>query len=398
MFENKNIVLYVTGSVAAYKSLTLARLLLKKGARVQVVMSQGSTKFITPLLFQTLTKRPVFTDVFEELDSHDITHIKIARWADLSIVVPASANIIAKIANGIADDAVTTTLLATDSPKIIVPAMNNNMWKNVAMQRNIHRLQLDGITLLDTKVGLLAEGYVAQGRMLEPDEIITAIEHQFDYPTYDNLVGKTILVTAGGTKEFIDPVRYIGNNSSGKMGIAIANAAANAGAHVILVTTQNNLSINNQIDKIVVETSSEMLNAIKNVYESVDVLIMAAAVSDYRPTTYTPQKIKKHDENLNLQLVRTPDILLELSKLKQRQFMVGFAAETEQVLANAQNKLAKKKLDLLLANDVSNKNIGFNSDNNQVSFIDQNGVFAKTQVESKQRIAIELLKILNRRI
>ncbi|WP_220729615.1 bifunctional phosphopantothenoylcysteine decarboxylase/phosphopantothenate--cysteine ligase CoaBC [Apilactobacillus zhangqiuensis] len=394
--NNKKIALYVTGSIAAYKSLTLARLLIKNGNEVRVVMSGGAQQFVTPLAFQTLTKNFVFTDTFDEKDANEITHIDIATWADISIVAPATANTIAKLVNGIGDNAVTTTLLATPSKKVLVPAMNNNMWDNPATQRNIKQIESDGYKIMYPTSGFLAEGYEAKGRMIEPEEIIERLE-LIDHQS-NKLSGKKMIVTAGGTREAIDPVRYISNNSSGKMGYAIAKAAMNAGAEVTLISSSETQHINGNVSVINVSSSSEMKNAIEDQFNDADVLVMAAAVSDYTPAEYSEQKIKKNDDELDIHLVKTPDILKELSKIKNHQFVVGFAAETQNLLDNAKQKLAKKKLNLLLANDVSNKAIGFNSDNNQVSFIDETGVFKKSDVESKDKIASELIDIISERI
>ncbi|WKN28675.1 bifunctional phosphopantothenoylcysteine decarboxylase/phosphopantothenate--cysteine ligase CoaBC [Apilactobacillus kunkeei] len=394
--NNKKIALYVTGSIAAYKSLTLARLLVKNGNEVRVVMSGGAQQFVTPLAFQTLTKNFVFTDTFDEKDANEITHIDIATWADISIVAPATANTIAKLVNGIGDNAVTTTLLATPSKKVLVPAMNNNMWDNPATQRNIKQIESDGYKIMYPTSGFLAEGYEAKGRMIEPEEIIEGLE-LIDHQS-NKLAGKKVIVTAGGTREAIDPVRYISNNSSGKMGYAIAKAAMNAGAEVTLISSSETQHINGNVSVVNVSSSSEMKNAIEDQFNDADVLVMAAAVSDYTPAEYSEQKIKKNDDELDIHLVKTPDILKELSKIKSHQFVVGFAAETQNLLDNAKQKLAKKKLNLLLANDVSNKAIGFNSDNNQVSFIDETGVFKKSDVESKDKIASELIDIISERI
>lgn len=394
--KNMKVALYVTGSIAAYKSLTLARLLVKNGADVRVVMSNGAQKFVTPLAFQTLTKNNVFVDTFDEPNPKEITHIDIATWADLSIVAPATANTIAKIANGIADDVVSTTLLATPTQKIVVPAMNNNMWDNLATQRNIKQLEDDGIDILYPTDGFLAEGYAAKGRMIEPEEIILQVQQIMKKS--ELLAGKKILVTAGGTSEPIDPVRYITNRSSGKMGYAIAEACANAGAEVKLITASDMQVSNPNIEVERVITSNDMLDAVKNNFDSINVLIMAAAVSDYKSEVVSDQKIKKNGDYLEIRLKKTPDILKEVTKQKGNQFIVGFAAETQDLIANAIKKLETKKLDLLLANDVSNDNIGFSSDNNQISFIDKNGVFAKTNIESKASISSKLVKILSERL
>lgn len=270
------------------------------------------------------------------------------------------------------------------------------MWDNPATQRNIAQIESDNVTVLNPDKGFLAEGYTAKGRMIEPEDIVERISEKFSFS--DELAGKNVLVTAGGTQEAIDPVRYISNASSGKMGYAVANAAVSAGANVTLVTTKDNLPLDSRINRVMVKSSSEMQKAVEQYFNNLDVLVMAAAVSDYRPEKIAEQKIKKTGSYLDLHLVKTNDILFELSKHKKNQFMVGFAAETQNLMENAQNKLNKKKLDMLCANDVSNKSIGFNSDNNQISFIDKSGVFKKTDVESKTSVAREIIKAISERI
>ncbi|UQS85323.1 bifunctional phosphopantothenoylcysteine decarboxylase/phosphopantothenate--cysteine ligase CoaBC [Apilactobacillus apisilvae] len=396
MFNNLNVALYVSGSIACYKSLTLARDLIKKGANVRVIMTRGAQMFVTPLAFQTLTKNLVFTDINDEPNEKEITHIDIAKWSDISVVAPATANLISKMANGIADDAVTTTLLATDGKKFVVPAMNDHMWHNPATQRNLQTLNNDGINIFSPTKGYLAEGYSGKGRMIEPEVIVDKLYDQLK--DSDSLFNKNILITAGGTREPIDPVRYISNNSSGKMGYAIVDAAIDAGANVTLVTAPSKLIPNQKANVIKVKTSAEMEAVVKNNLNNADVLIMAAAVSDYKPSQYNKQKIKKSSDKLVLDLVKTHDILKEVAKVKNNQFVVGFAAETQNLVQNAKVKLKNKNLDLLVANDVSHAETGFSSDNNKVSFIDSNGVIDETDVDSKKNIANQLINIVSNRI
>lgn len=396
MFNNLNVALYVSGSIAAYKSLTLARDLIKQGANVRVIMTNSAQLFVTPLAFQTLTKNKVFTNISEEPDEKEITHINIAKWADISLIAPATANFISKIANGIADDAASTTLLATSGKKILVPAMNDNMWNNPATIRNINTLKNDGIIIFSPTKGYLAEGYSGKGRMIEPELIIEKMESKLS--NIHLLEGKRVIVTAGGTRESIDPVRYISNNSSGKMGYAIADAAINAGADVTLISAPSKLAANDKARLISVNSSADMENAIKDNFYQSDILIMAAAVSDYKPVSYSDQKIKKNDDNLVITLSRTNDILKEIVKIKSDQFVVGFAAETQNLIENAKSKLQHKNLDMLVANDVSGDKVGFNSDNNKVYFIDNNGIINQTGIESKQKISNDLIKLISERI
>ncbi|GAA6237021.1 bifunctional phosphopantothenoylcysteine decarboxylase/phosphopantothenate--cysteine ligase CoaBC [Apilactobacillus micheneri] len=396
MFNNLNVALYVSGSIAAYKSLTLARDLIKQGANVRVIMTNSAQLFVTPLAFQTLTKNKVFTNISEEPDEKEITHINIAKWADISLIAPATANFISKIANGIADDAASTTLLATNGKKILVPAMNDNMWNNPATIRNINTLKNDGIIIFSPTKGYLAEGYSGKGRMIEPELIIEKMESNLSNSHL--LEGKKVIVTAGGTRESIDPVRYISNNSSGKMGYAIADAAINAGADVTLISAPSKLTANDKARLISVNSSADMENAIKDNFYQSDILIMAAAVSDYKPVIYSDQKIKKNDDNLVIKLSRTNDILKEIAKIKSDQFVVGFAAETQNLIENAKSKLQHKNLDMLVANDVSGDKVGFNSDNNKVYFIDNNGIISQTGIESKQKISNDLIKLISERI
>ncbi|WP_105955976.1 bifunctional phosphopantothenoylcysteine decarboxylase/phosphopantothenate--cysteine ligase CoaBC [Apilactobacillus quenuiae] len=396
MFKNLNVALYVSGSIAAYKSLTLARNLIKKGANVRVIMTDSAQLFVTPLAFQTLTKNKVFTNISEEPDEKEITHINIAKWADVSLIAPATANFIAKIANGNADDAASTTLLATNGKKIVVPAMNDNMWNNPATIRNINTLKNDGITIFSPTKGYLAEGYSGNGRMIEPELIIKKLENKLSNSNL--LKGRRLIVTAGGTREAIDPVRYISNKSSGKMGYAIADAAIDAGADVTLISAPSKLSANNKTKLISVNSAADMEKAVRNNFNKSDILIMAAAVSDYRPLIYSNQKIKKNDDNLILNLSKTNDILKEITKTKSNQFVVGFAAETQNLIENAKNKLKHKNLDMLVANDVTGNNTGFNSDNNKVYFIDHTGIISETDIESKKNISKKLIKLISERI
>ncbi|WP_172189779.1 bifunctional phosphopantothenoylcysteine decarboxylase/phosphopantothenate--cysteine ligase CoaBC [Lentilactobacillus kribbianus] len=400
MLTNKKITLYVSGSIAVYKSLSLLRLLIKKGNQVTVVMTKAATEFVTPLTFMTLSKQTVYTDEFKVESASDVNHIKIADETDLAIVAPATADLIAKMANGIADDIASSALLATTAPIYVVPTMNTHMLENPATKRNIRTLREDGIQLMDSATGFLAEGYEGKGRMPEPVDIVSWLE-VMELSVTKQLQGKKIIVTAGGTKERIDPVRYLSNDSSGKMGYAIARVAQRAGAEVILMTGKTSLSRPTGMKIIDIESAAELFNAVKDAFTDADGLIMAAAVADFRPLTTAKQKIKKNDDNdlMNISLTKNPDIVAEIGKIKRsNQFVVGFAAETNDLLENATKKMLKKHLDLIVANDVANINIGFNSDDNQVTFIFKNGQQIQTPIESKLAIATELINVIGEQI
>lgn len=391
--ENKKIGLIITGGIAAYKSLGLVRSMIKQGAEVRVVMTNAATKFVTPLSFETLSKNNVLTDLFSEKESEHVAHIEFADWADLMVVAPATANMIAKVANGIADDFASTTLLATEAPKVIVPAMNEHMLMNPAMQRNLRLLEQDGVQIIEPETGFLAEGYSGKGRFPELETIMAVVNANFsdkDKP----LKGKNILVTAGGTQERIDPVRFIGNDSSGKMGFAIAIEAQKLGANVTLVIGVSKLPDPVGITTIRVKTAVELSEVITRRFDEQNILIMAAAVSDYRVQNVADQKIKKDEDTLTLTLEKNPDILKQLGKIKQNQYLVGFAAETQNGLINAQEKLEKKNLNLLVLNDVSNTAIGFNSNDNEVTLLrpQMENIFIKQT--SKKQIARELLNVV----
>ncbi|WP_413627267.1 bifunctional phosphopantothenoylcysteine decarboxylase/phosphopantothenate--cysteine ligase CoaBC [Fructilactobacillus vespulae] len=396
---NKKVVLYVTGSIAAYKSVYLLRELQRNGAEVRVVMTSFAEKFVSSLTFASLSKHFVYDDNSFTDDAEQIKHIELAKWADLSIVAPASADFIAKLANGIADNFALTTLLATDSRKIIVPAMNDVMFHNFATQNNLEVLKKNQITVLDTATGMLAEGYSAKGRMLEPLDIINQVKRSLIKT--GELNNFKILVTAGGTQEDIDPVRVISNRSSGKMGYAIAEAAAQAGAEVTLISANCNLQASSGIKVVPVRTSSELMNTVLSELPSYDALIMAAAVSDFRVHEVAKQKIKKdpNQDYFELILEKTPDILKQVALAKQEhQLIVGFAAETQNFEKNAQKKLKAKGLNMIVLNDVSNPKIGFSSDDNQVTIIDDKQKVIKTEIASKIEIAQKIIEIVEQKL
>ena len=392
--ENKHIAVYVTGGIAIYKAAEVVRGLMKQGAVVRVAMTMDATKFVTPLTFGALTKQPVLTDLFGNngSDGHYVPHIEMADWTDIAVVVPATANSIAKMAMGMADDAVSTTLLATTALKIVVPAMNNHMWAAPATVRNVATLAADGVMMMQPDTGMLAEGYAGRGRLPEPTTIVDFVQQKWAQQT-GRLRHRHVLVTAGGTRERIDPVRFISNDSSGKMGYAIATAAANEGADVTLVSSTTPLSAPAGVEIVHVAGAKEMLNQMQHRFAQQDAVIMAAAVADFRPVEEATQKIKKTADNdtMTIKLTKNPDILKTLATQKTKQVMVGFAAETEHLLANAQQKLTDKKLDMLVANDVSRKDIGFNADNNQVIILRPNQEPEKLPIMTKSELAAELV-------
>lgn len=393
MLKNKKIALYVSGGIAVYKAVSLLRELIKKGADVRVAMTKSSTEFVTPLTFQVLSKHSVSIDTFNEEHPDRVNHIYLADWADYSIVAPATANVISKIANGIGDDFVTTALLATDHPVFIVPAMNTKMFNNPAVQRSMNLLKDDGHIIMDPDTGFLAEGYEGKGRFPTIERIVQEFEDVVVQQIPDKLLsGKKVLISAGGTIERIDPVRYISNDSSGKMGHELAQAAYETGAEVTLVTSSN-LPSNSKIKRINVESANQLFEALKNHYDTTDILIMAAAVSDYSPAETADQKMKKQDK-LILELKKNPDILKHLGELKKHQINVGFAAETEKIEEYALGKLKSKNADFIIANDVSKKDRGFNTDNNEVIVFSRDNEPVHIPLMSKRALAKELLNVI----
>lgn len=364
--RGKHIIVAVSAGIAAYKAIEVVSRLRKKGAEVKVVMTQNATHIASPLTFGEISGHPVALDMFEQVHQWDVEHIALATWADAYVVVPATANVIGKIYAGIADDMLTTTIMATTAPKYLCPAMNTEMYNNPITQRNLEGLRSLGYHIMDPAEGWLACGITGVGRLPEPEAIVDWLEAKMC--STNELEGTTILVTAGGTQESIDPVRYIGNRSSGKMGYAIAEQAARMGAKVILVSAPTSLPIPNGVDFISVDSAVSMQEAVEARYNDVNVVIMAAAVSDFRVLHKAEQKIKKM-ESMTIELVKNPDILQGLGSKKSHQILVGFAAETEHVIKYGQDKVAKKNLDMLVANDVSKSNAGFNVDTNEGYFL-----------------------------
>ena len=364
--RGKHIIVAVSAGIAAYKAIEVVSRLHKKGAEVKVVMTQNATHIASPLTFGEISGHPVALDMFEQVHQWDVEHIALATWADAYVVVPATANVIGKIYAGIADDMLTTTIMATTAPKYLCPAMNTEMYNNPITQRNLEGLRSLGYHIMEPAEGWLACGITGVGRLPEPEAIVEWLESKMC--STNELEGTTILVTAGGTQESIDPVRYIGNRSSGKMGYAIAEQAARMGAKVILVSAPTSLPVPSGVDFVSVDSAVSMQEAVEARFNDVNVVIMAAAVTDFRVLHKAEQKIKKM-ESMTIELVKNPDILQGLGSKKSHQILVGFAAETEHVIKYGQDKVAKKNLDMLVANDVSKSNAGFNVDTNEGYFL-----------------------------
>jgi len=386
MLADKTVVLGVSGSIAAYKAADLASKLAQAGARVNVVMTEAATRLVTPLTFRSLTGRPVITSLWELTSEFSIEHVALADAADVMVIAPATANIIARLANGIADDMLTATVLATRAPVIIAPAMHANMFHNPVTRDNLARLRARGFTIVGPVYGRLASGDTGEGRLAEIEQIIAAIREVLKRST--DLSGRRIVVTAGGTQEPIDPARHIGNRSTGKMGHALAEAARDRGAEVTLISAPTHLPEPAGIEVIRVRTAAEMKQAVAEAVKEADVLIMAAAVADYQPKSPAQAKIKKQSPGLTLELVRTPDIL---SEVKGSFIKVGFAAESEDIVANARKKLAQKGLDLVVANDITEPESGFGANTNKVTIIDKQGHVESLPLMSKREVAERIL-------
>jgi phosphopantothenoylcysteine decarboxylase/phosphopantothenate--cysteine ligase len=388
MLKGKKIVLGVTGGIAAYKAAELVRELVRSEAEVFVVMTHSAQAFITPLTFQTLSGNKVATELFSLIEESEIGHISLADRADLLVIAPATANTIGKIAGGIADDMLTTIVMATKAPVLLAPAMNVHMWENSICQENIQKLRGRGVHFIDPEAGKLACGYEGKGRLAEIPAIVEEVRSIL---SPRDLAGETLLVTAGPTEEPIDPVRFLSNRSSGKMGFALARAARLRGAQVILVSGPSALPAPPRVKFIPVRTAAEMREAVLENLAQASVLAMAAAVSDYRPRGTSPEKIKKSKSELTLPLELNPDILCEAGQRKGKRLLIGFAAETENLLANAGKKLAEKNLDLIVANDVSLPGAGFAVDTNIVKLIDRSGKVEELPLMSKEDLADRVL-------
>ncbi|MBJ8051280.1 bifunctional phosphopantothenoylcysteine decarboxylase/phosphopantothenate--cysteine ligase CoaBC [Bacillus cereus] len=390
MLKGKKILLCVTGGIAVFKAAALTSKLTQAGAIVKVMMSESAMKFVTPLTFQALSRHDVYTDTFDEKDSAVIAHIDLADWADVVLVAPATANCIGKLAGGIADDMITTTLLATTASVWIAPAMNVHMYENKIVQKNMMTLKTLGYTFIEPGEGFLACGYVAKGRLEEPEVIIGRLEEAFS--EQKPLQGKRILITAGPTREKIDPVRFMTNFSSGKMGYAIAEVAASLGADVILVSGPTALESPLHVTTIQVESAQGMLEAVLQHYQNVDVVIKTAAVADYRPKYVHDNKMKKKNGDAVIELERTVDILKTLGEKKDRQLLIGFAAETTNIEEYATRKLREKNANMIVANDVKAQGAGFGTDTNIVTMYRKDGEIIELPLLMKKEVAREILK------
>jgi phosphopantothenoylcysteine decarboxylase/phosphopantothenate--cysteine ligase len=388
IIDKKNIVLGVSGGIAAYKSVELLRLFVKEGANVRVIMTKNAQEFVGTLTFEALSGRSVCTDLFEKNDDASIRHIDWAEQADIAVIAPATANIIGKLANGIADDALSTFMMAVTCPVVLCPSMNTHMFESKAVQRNLEILRSDGYFVIDPESGSLACGTTGPGRLPEPHDIF---DRTVFYLSPKDLKDKKILVTAGPTREPIDPVRFISNPSSGKMGFAVAKAAEYRGAKVTLITGPTNLLDPNNVAVVRVNSAKEMALAVFDNFEDYDIIIKTAAVSDYRPKDYAEQKLKKEKDELILPMEKTQDILKEISRSKKEQVLVGFAAETEHLERHAEQKMAEKKLDIIVGNIVGHPDSGFGADTNTVTLFYKGGTKENLPKMPKDDVANLLL-------
>ena len=382
--EERTVVFALSGGIACYKACEAVRLLVGRNARVQVVMTAGAQQFVTPLTLQALSRNPVATDTFSLTQESEIGHIRLADTADVLVVAPATADVIGKMAAGIADDLLTTVLLATRAPVVVAPAMNVHMWEHPAVQENVARLAARGVRIVGPASGSLACGYEGAGRLVEPDVLVEEILRVL---APQDLAGQHVLVTAGPTEEPIDPVRYVSNRSSGKMGYAVARVARRRGAEVTLVTGPTAIAAPPDVRVVQVGSAREMHRAAQQAFASATVLVAAAAVADYRPRRALSQKLKKSAAALVLELDRNPDILRDLAARKGRRIVIGFAAETQDVAAEARRKLREKRCDLMVANDVTAEGAGFGTDTNRVRLLDAHGLDEELPVLSKEDVA-----------
>ena len=392
VLSGKRILLGVSGGIAAYKTASLVRLFIKAGAHVQVIMTPASKDFVTPLTLSTLSKNPVYSTFFNQDDEDEKwnNHVELGLWADLMIIAPATANTLSKMANGTCDNLLIATYLSAKCPVYFAPAMDLDMYKHPSTIASFTALEQFGNTIIPAESGELASGLSGEGRMAEPENIITFLEA--DLESKLPLKGKKILITAGPTYEAIDPVRFIGNHSSGKMGFDIAKSAANLGASVILVTGPTHFTVNHSLIHVVKVTSAqEMYDACHQYYNAVDVAIAAAAVADYRPKNIAEQKIKKTADNFVIELEKTKDILLSLGEAKKQQFLIGFALETENEIENAKAKIQKKNLDLIVLNSLQDEGAGFQKMTNKVTFIDKDFKIEPMELKSKEAVADDIL-------
>ena len=391
MLKGKTVVIGVSGGIAVYKACDVVSRLKKLNANVHVIMTKSATEFVTPLTFQSLSQNYVVSDMFEEPKTWDVEHISLAKKADVFLIAPATANVIGKVANGIADDMLTTTVMATTGKVLIAPAMNTNMYRNPILQRNISILKELGYNFVDPDSGRLACGDIGEGKLASPEKIVDAVVDLFNEDKKD-LLGKKIMITAGPTVESIDPVRYLTNRSTGKMGYAIAKMAANRGADVTLVSGPTNIEPPSNIKKLIkVQSAKDMYDAIIDNFDENQVIIKSAAVADYKPKNYSDKKKKKSNDDLIIELDRNKDIAYELGKIKKNKILVGFAAETNDLIENAKGKISKKNLDFIVANDLTESGAGFGTDTNIVKIIDKDGNIAKYPQMKKDEVADVIL-------
>ena len=398
MLKGKKIVLGITGGIAAYKAAELTRALIKEGAQVRVIMTKNATEFISPLTLQTLSNNIVYTEIYSPPEQYDMAHIALAEFADAFVIAPATGNIIGKIASGIADDLLSTTIMAAVKPTLICPAMNDKMLANPIVQENINKLKNYKYIIMESGVGELACKTKGAGRLPEIPEIVEEIERLL---TPQNLAGEKILITAGPTEEPLDPVRFITNLSSGKMGYALAKVARRHGAQVTLITGPTNLSLPSVENIIKVRTAQEMHKAVIDNYKKSTVIIKAAAVADYRPKIFVKEKIKKDNKPRSIELERNPDIIAEIGQNKKNIVLVGFAMETKNLLANAREKLKKKNMDLIVANSLREEGAGFQTDTNKITIIDREGdvqsLPVMTKIEAAEKILEKVEELLKKK-
>lgn len=401
MLQGRKILLGVTGSISAYKSVYLLRLLTQKGANVRVVMTPSATTFVSAITFSTLSKNPASVNLVKDEETGEWeNHVELGNWADLFLIAPASANSIGKMVTGVADNLLLTTWLSAKCPVMIAPAMDHDMFHHFSTQENLKILKEKGVMIIDPAKGELASGLIGDGRLAEPDEILEKAEAFFFNNSFaGKFIGKKVIVTAGPTYEEIDPVRFIGNHSSGKMGYAIAAALVNAGAQVSLIAGPTQLATPeglSSFDKIV--SANDMLKAVEARFADTHIVIMAAAVADYRPVERSDKKIKKGDEGMKLELEKTTDILKTLGKIKSKQFLVGFALETNDEIKNAQKKLTEKNLDMIVLNSLQDKGAGFGHDTNKITLLDKHNKMLNFELESKAQTANNILHAIAQNI
>jgi phosphopantothenoylcysteine decarboxylase / phosphopantothenate---cysteine ligase len=394
MIKGKKILLCVSGGIAVYKAAALTSKLVQNGAEVKVIMTESARKFVAPLTFQALSRHDVYWDTFDEKDSSKIAHIDLADWADLVLVAPATANIIGKLANGIADDMISTTILATTAKVWIAPAMNVHMYDHPAVKRNIETLFEFGYRFVEPSEGYLACGYVGKGRLEEPEKVVELVDRYFSNRDSERkiLQGKKVVITAGPTREMVDPVRFFSNRSTGKMGYALAETAVSLGAEVVLISGPSQLPVPSGIEFVSVTSAEEMYNAVHEAFPTADIVVKSAAVADYRPKETFEDKLKKKEGNLVIEFERTKDILMSLGERKKHQYLIGFAAETSNVYEYAKAKLEKKRANMIVANNVKETGSGFGTDTNKVSIVTSEGSILELPLLSKVEVAKEIYK------